>query len=64
MCKRWKAATTGVGPLEELEALRQKQKADEGVFVTAGDVSEQARKYAAAKSIRIIEGPELANLTT
>lgn len=62
LTRRWKAATTGMGPLEELEALRKKQKADECIYVTAGEVSAQARKYAFEKNVRLIEGPGLINL--
>ena len=62
LTRRWKAAATGVGPLEELEALRRKQKADECIYVTAGEVSDAARKYALDSNVRLIEGPGLANL--
>ena len=62
LTRRWKAAATGVGPLEELEALRKKQKADECIYVTAGAVSDPARKYAFDSNVRLIEGPGLVNL--
>jgi restriction system protein len=62
--KRWKAATTGVAPLEALDKARRAQNADECAFVTAGAVSEQASAYAVKQSIRIIDGAALANLLT
>lgn len=62
LTRRWKAAATGVGPLEELAALRKKQKADECIYVTAGEVSDAARKYAFDANVRLIEGPGLVNL--
>ena len=62
VAKRWKAGRTGIEPLRELDAAREKREAHEGVYVVTGEVSEQARKFAAEKRIRILEGAELATL--
>jgi restriction system protein len=59
-CKRWKVARTGVEPLRELAAARERLEAHEGVYVTVGEVSEQAARFAAANRIRIVDGVELA----
>ena len=61
-CKRWKAGRTGIEPLRELEAAREKHEAHYGAFVATGEISEQARAFAAQKKIRIVEGAELASL--
>jgi restriction system protein len=60
--RRWKAAHSGIGPLEELEALRAEKKADQCVWVTAGDLSDTAKKFAVEKNFRVVGGAELARL--
>ena len=61
-CKRWKAARTGVEPLRELKAAGETREAGECVYVLAGDLSEQARSFAAQNRIRLLEGAELVLL--
>lgn len=61
-CKRWKVARTGIAPLRELEAARRAREAHECVYVVAGEISENARAFAAEKKIRLAEGAELARL--
>lgn len=61
-CKRWKAARTGVEPLRELQAAGAAREAAECLYVLAGDLSEQARSFAAKNRIRLVEGAELAQL--
>ena len=61
-CKRWKAMRTGVEPLRELEAARERLEAHEGIYVTAGEVTEQGRAFAAQKQMRVLDGAELAKL--
>jgi restriction system protein len=61
-CKRWKAVRTGVEPLRDLEAAGRKRGAGECIFVAAGEVTENARAFAAQKNIRMLEGAELAKL--
>lgn len=60
--KRWKAARTGIEPLRELEAACRAREAHDCIWVTAGELSEQARAFAAQKGIRLLEGAELAKL--
>lgn len=60
--KRWKAARTGVEPLRELQAAGEAREAGECVYVVAGELSEQARRFANENRIRIVEGAELARL--
>ena len=61
-CKRWKAMRTGVEPLRELEAARRAREAHECIYVAAGEVTEQARAFAAQKNIRLVHDAELAKL--
>jgi restriction system protein len=59
-CKRWKATHTGIEPLRELEAARETHEAHECVCVAAGELTDNARAYAAEKKFRLLEGGELA----
>ena len=58
-CKRWKARTTGIEPLRELEKARSEREAAHCIFVATGEVSAQARAFAAQRSIWVLEGAEL-----
>ena len=60
--KRWKVARTGVEPLRELSAARDAREAHECLYVATGDVTDQARSFAAQHRIRFVEGAELARL--
>ena len=61
--KRWKVARTGIKPLQELHAAMTVREADEGLYVAAGEVTEQARRFAASHRIRLLHGAELARWT-
>ena len=61
-CKRWKVARTGVEPLSELHASKQAHNAHECIYVAAGEISANARTFAAKHAIRLVEAPELAKL--
>ncbi len=61
-CKRWKAARTGIEPLRELDAARSAREAQDCIWVSAGELTEQARAFATQKGIRLLEGAELAKL--
>lgn len=60
--KRWKAARLGLEPFQALEAARNSRDASSCICVTTGNVTDQARAFAATHQIRIIEGTELAQL--
>jgi restriction system protein len=60
--KRWKVARAGVEPLRALMAAEGGDATATRVFIAAGEVSAQARAFAAEKGIRIVEGGELATL--
>lgn len=61
-CKRWKVARTGIEPLRELYAAKRAREAHECIYVVAGEITDNARKFAAENNIRLAGGPELARL--
>jgi restriction system protein len=61
-CKRWKVARTGIEPLRELDAARRAREAHECIYITAGEVTDNARAFAAEAKIRILHGAELVKL--
>jgi restriction system protein len=61
-CKRWKAASNGVEPLRDLHAAMDARGAQESIFVTTGEISDNARRFAVEQKIRVILGAELAQL--
>ena len=61
-CKRWKAASNGVEPLRDLHAAIEKQEAHEGIYLTAGAVSDNARQFAAEKKVQVVQGADLAKM--
>jgi len=61
-CKRWKAAQGGIGPLRELLKTMKKQEANDALYVTAGELSSNARTYAVDHAIKVVSGVELVQL--
>jgi restriction system protein len=61
-CKRWKVARTGVEPLSELHASKEAHNAHDCIYVAAGDISANARTFAAKHAITLVDAPELAKL--
>jgi len=59
-CKRWKVAQTGIEPLRELLHAKQAADAQECIYVAAGDLSPNARQFAAQNGIRLLCAAELA----
>lgn len=60
--KRWKVARAGTQPLRALSEAPGSSAPVERLYIAAGEVSEQARAYAAAHGVRVVEGAELAAL--
>ncbi|MBE0614902.1 MAG: restriction endonuclease [Burkholderiales bacterium] len=60
--KRWKAARTGVEPLRELHAAAQAHEAQDCIYIAAGEISDNARVFAAEKRIRLVHDAELETL--
>jgi len=59
-CRRWKVAQTGMEPLRELFQAKETAGAQECVYVAAGNLSQNARQYAAENQIRLLCDAELA----
>jgi restriction system protein len=60
--KRWKAVRTGIEPLREFDAATSKREAFSRIYVVAGEVTDNARAFAAEKRIRLLQEGELAAL--
>lgn len=60
--KRWKAARTGIEPLRDLQAATDSGDAHDCIYVATGEITDQARQFAAKHRIRIFEGLQLAQL--
>jgi len=61
-CRRWKAARTGIEALKELDAARRTRDAQECIHVSAGEMTDNARAFAAGNNIRLLDGANLAKL--
>lgn len=61
-CARWKAATTGIEPVQALETMIARHQAHDAVFVALGDVGHAARAHAVRAGIRILGPADLATL--
>jgi restriction system protein len=60
--KRWKVTRTGIEPLRQLYAAQQSREADECIYIAAGELTDNAREFAAQKKIQLLQGGELAQL--
>lgn len=60
--KRWKAANTGVEPLRELAAAAESCAAHDKFYITVGQLSDNARRYADEQGIRVLREAALAEL--
>jgi len=60
--KRWKASSTGVGPLKELVAAKEAREARECVYVLAGEMTQNAVAFVKKTKINWVRGAELVKL--
>ena len=60
--KRWKAASTGVDWLRDLDTLKLAREADEAIYVAIGELSDNALRFAEEHRVTLMRGPELARL--
>jgi restriction system protein len=60
--RRWKVARTGIEPLRELAAARERREAHDAIYVAIGEVSDQAVAFARVNKIRILRADDLAKL--
>jgi restriction system protein len=61
-CKRWKAMRAGIEPLREFDAAAREHGAVGRMYVAVGEVTENARTFAAERNIRLVQEEELARL--
>jgi restriction system protein len=61
-CKRWKAANTGTEPLRELVTAAESCGAHERIYITIGQLSDNARRFADERGIRVVRETGLAEL--
>ena len=58
-CKHWKKKNVGVKPVRELFGVMKAGGADEGIVVTYGDFTPEARVFARGKPLELIAGETL-----
>lgn len=58
--RRWKSAHLGLEPLRELQAARSAGDGADALCIALGELSLQARRYAAAERIAVWQAAELA----
>lgn len=61
-CKNWKARSVGVKAVGELYSVMMAESVKHGIMVTYGGFDLQARKFAKANSIALIDGPQLRQM--
>jgi restriction system protein len=61
-CRRWKATRTGIEPLREFDAATRERGAQSRIYVAVGEVTDNARAFAAEKQIRLLQDEDLARL--
>jgi restriction system protein len=57
--KRYKAATHGIEQLRELFAAMEKNAAERGVYISLGEVTDQAASFAKERGIELVSGQRL-----
>lgn len=60
--RRWKAAHTGIEPLQRLQEARSASGLREGIYVTLGALTSDAQAYAAKHDIRVMDRESLTQL--
>lgn len=58
-CRRWRSEVIDAEPLRELHRSAEAEAASGCVFVTTGEYTESARRFAAGKPLRLIAGRDL-----
>jgi restriction system protein len=58
--RRWKAARTGLEPLRDLQSARDAAEAPDALYISLGELSENAVAFAAEQRIAVWQAAELA----
>ena len=61
-CKRWKAANLGVDALRDLVGAKEAQGADQTLYISLGNVSDNARRFAKDQGIELMPPSALAQM--
>lgn len=61
-CKRWKAASTGVEILRDLQKAREDKAAHDAFYITSGGFTQNAMQFAVENKMRLVHGDGLAKL--
>lgn len=61
-CKHWKTLNVGVSAVRELYGVMAAESVRHGVIVTYGGFTPEAREFAGANSIELLDGPQLTEL--
>lgn len=61
-CRRWKVGQAGLAPIKDLLEAQKRQDAQDALFVTASDLTPNARDYAVDHAVRVLTGVELVQL--
>jgi restriction system protein len=61
-CKHWKARSVGVKVVRELFGVMAAKNVKQGIVVTYGEFTSEAREFAKANSVALIDGPKLTQM--
>ena len=61
-CKHWKVRQVGVKPVRELFGVMTAERATEGILVTSGRFTDEAKSFASSNGITLVDGTALARL--
>ena len=61
-CKHWKARSVGVKVVRELFGVMAAKNVKQGIAVTYGEFTSEARDFAKANAIALINGPKLTQM--
>jgi restriction system protein len=61
-CKHWKSAKVGVNIIRELLGVMSAEQASNGIVITSGVFTQEAKNFAADKPLDLIEGKQLVQL--
>lgn len=61
-CKQWRARQVGVSVVRELYGVMAAERVAGGYVVTSGSFTKDAKEFAAARHIELIDGNELSAL--
>jgi restriction system protein len=61
-CKQWRSIKVGVDKVRELYGVQISQNANKSILMTSGFFTQEAKNFAANKSVDLIEGSQLLEL--